>query len=75
MNRFLADRLVETAQRTLSGVDPHIVRNSASLRQHINTEMAAVQSVLDGMLVDQPRRRILRGNNTANGNGQGNGEG
>jgi hypothetical protein len=27
------DRLVETAQRTLSGVDPHIVRNSDSLRQ------------------------------------------
>jgi hypothetical protein len=55
------DRLVETAQRTLSGVDPHIVRNSASLRQHINTELSTVQSVLDQMLVDQPRRRILRG--------------
>ena len=54
------DRLVETAQRTLSGVDPHIVRNSESLRQHVTTELAAVQSVLDGMLVDQPRRRILR---------------
>ncbi len=57
------DRLVETAQRTLSGVDPHIVRNSASLRQHVTTELAAVQSVLDGMLVDQPRRRILRSSN------------
>jgi hypothetical protein len=54
------DRLVETAQRTLSGVDPHIVRNSNSLRQHITTELSAVQSVLDGMLVDQPRRRVLR---------------
>jgi hypothetical protein len=54
------DRLVETAQRTLAGVDPNIVRNSASLRQHVTTELAAVQSVLDGMLVDQPRRRILR---------------
>ena len=54
------DRLVETAQRTLSGVDPHIVRSSDSLRAHVTTELSAVQSVLDGMLVDQPRRRILR---------------
>src|ERR1039458_9813617 len=41
------DRLVETAQRTLAGVDPHIVRNSASLRQHVTTELAAVQAVLE----------------------------
>ena len=54
------DRLVETAQRTLSGVDPHTVRNSNSLRQHISTELSTVQSVLDGMLVDQPRRRVIR---------------
>ncbi|QOV89780.1 hypothetical protein [Humisphaera borealis] len=64
------DRLVETASQTLSGVDPHIVRNSNSLRQQVTTQLSAVQSVLDGMLVDQPRRRILRqgrGNNGAGG--------
>lgn len=55
------DRLVETAQRTLQGADPHVVRNSSSLRQHISTQLTSVQSALDGMLVDQPRRRILRG--------------
>jgi hypothetical protein len=60
------DRLVETAQRTLAGVDPHIVRNSGSLRQHITAELSTVQSVLDGMLVDQPRRRILRGQAAGN---------
>ena len=38
-------RLVETAQQTLSGVDPHIVRNSGSLRQHITAELSIVQSV------------------------------
>lgn len=54
------DQLVETAQKTLSGVKPHIVRNSESLRQQVTTELSAVQSVLDGMLIDQPRRRILR---------------
>ena len=54
------DRLVETARQALSGVDPHIVRNSGSLRQQVTTQLSAVQSALDGMLVDQPRRRILR---------------
>lgn len=54
------DRLVETARQALSGVDPHVVRNSATLRQQVTTQLSAVQSVLDGMLVDQPRRRILR---------------
>ncbi len=54
------DHLVETAQNTLSGVKPHIVRSSDSLRQQVTTELSAVQSVLDGMLIDQPRRRILR---------------
>ena len=55
------DRLVETARQVLQGADPHIVRNSASLRQHITTQLAGVQASLDQMLVDQPRRRILRG--------------
>lgn len=54
------DRLVETAREALSGVDPHIVRNSNSLRQQVTTQLSTVQSVLDGMLVDQPRRRVLR---------------
>ncbi len=54
------DRLVETAQKSLKGVDPEAVRSSDSLRKLLGTELSAVQSVLDGMLVDQPRRRILR---------------
>jgi hypothetical protein len=54
------DRLVETARQVVSGADPHIVRNSASLRQQITTQLSTVQAALDGMLVDQPRRRILR---------------
>jgi hypothetical protein len=54
------DRLVETARQVVQGVDPQVVRNNPSLRQHITAELSAVQSSLDGMLVDQPRRRILR---------------
>ena len=67
------DRLVDTAQQVLNGADPAAVRSSGSLRQHITTQLASVQSVLDGMLVDQPRRRILRGQQAAapSGNGEG----
>jgi len=59
------ERLVETAQQVLQGADPHIVRNSQSLRQHITTQLSAVQSHLDQMLVDGPRRRIIRGRSAA----------
>jgi hypothetical protein len=54
------NRLVETAQSVLAGNDPQKVRDSSSLRQQITTQLAAVQASLDQMLVDQPRRRILR---------------
>lgn len=54
------DRLVETAQRAISGIEPQAVRDSESLRQHVTSQLSAVQATLDGLLVDQPRRRILR---------------
>jgi len=40
--------------------DPRAVRNNGDLRQHITSELSNVQSALDAMPVDQPRRRILR---------------
>ena len=54
------DELVEQAQRTVRGVEPQVLRDNASLRQHVASELAGVQSVLDGLLVDRPRRNILR---------------
>ena len=54
------DDLVDQAQRIVRGVEPQELRDSASLRQHIATQLAGVQSVLDGLLVDRPRRNILR---------------
>ena len=54
------DQLVGQAQRVIRGVDPQDLRDNARLRQHVATEMSRVQSVLDGMLVDRPRRNILR---------------
>ena len=54
------DSLVADAQRVIRGVDPQGLRDNAGLRQHVATEMSRVESVLDGMLVDKPRRAILR---------------
>jgi hypothetical protein len=54
------DDLVADAQRVIRGVEPQALRDNAGLRQHVATEMSRVQSVLDGLLVDRPRRNILR---------------
>jgi hypothetical protein len=54
------DSLVADAQRVIRGVDPQDLRDNAGLRQQVATEMSRVQSVLDGLLVDRPRRNILR---------------
>ena len=57
------DNLVAQAQRVVRGVEPQQLRDSTSLRQHVATQLAGVQSVLDGLLVDRPRRNILRRRN------------
>jgi hypothetical protein len=59
------DELVETAQRVVKGIAPQDLRASDALRQGVRTQLSAVAATLDGMLVDQPRRRILRGKGPA----------
>jgi hypothetical protein len=54
------DQLVADAQQIVRGVEPQQLRDNQGLRQHVATELSAVQSVLDGLLVDRPRRNILR---------------
>jgi hypothetical protein len=61
------DTLVEQARRVVRGVEPQALRDNQDLRQHVATELSRVQSVLDGLLVDQPRRRIVRAHAPANG--------
>jgi hypothetical protein len=51
---------VADAQRVIRGVEPQALRDNEGLRQHVATEMSRVQSALDGLLVDRPRRNILR---------------
>ncbi|MCR9116144.1 MAG: hypothetical protein NXI22_04245 [bacterium] len=54
------DDLVENAQQVVRGVEPQQLRDSESLRRQLVTQMATVQSNLDQMLVDRPRRNIQR---------------
>jgi hypothetical protein len=61
------DRLVEQAQQIVRGVQPQELRDNDGLRQHVAAQLASVQMTLDGMLVDQPRRRIVRSPHITNG--------
>jgi hypothetical protein len=61
------DRLVERAQELVRGVTPQDLRDDAGLRRHVAAEMAVVQSQLEGMTVERPRRRIVRAAPSPNG--------
>lgn len=54
------DDLVDQARSIVRGVLPQQLRDDGTLRQQIATQLSGVQSVLDGLLVDRPRRNILR---------------
>jgi hypothetical protein len=54
------DDLVAQAQRTVRNVGAQDLRDSESLRGQVATQLSRVQASMDAMLVDRPRRRILR---------------
>jgi len=54
------DDLVSQAQRVIRGVAPQELRENPNLRQHVATQLSAVGAALDGLMVDRPRRSLLR---------------
>jgi hypothetical protein len=54
------DQLVGQVQTILRGVEPQQLRDQTALRQQVSTQLSRVQSVLDGLMIDRPRRNILR---------------
>ena len=54
------DSLVERAQEIVQGRDPQELRDNHVLHTSVASELAEVQNVLDDLLVDRPRRNILR---------------
>jgi len=54
------DELVEQAQEIVRGVQPQQLRENLDLRKHVADQLGNVQNALDDLLVDRPRRNILR---------------
>jgi hypothetical protein len=62
------DELVAQAQRAVRGVAAQDLRDSATLRHEVAAALSGVQTSLDAMLIERPRRRLLR-NATPGGEG------
>ena len=54
------DALVERARRLVRGVGARDLRETPPVRTRVATGMARIRDSLDAMLVDRPRRRVLR---------------
>jgi hypothetical protein len=52
--------LVAEAQRVVRGVTAQDLRDSRTLRQRVTADLAGVTAAVDGLMVDRPRRRIIR---------------
>jgi hypothetical protein len=61
------DALVQQAQSIVAGQEPQALRDNDSLRQQVTTQLSRVQASLDGMMIDAPRRRIIRSAPSSNG--------
>lgn len=61
------DELIAQAQQIVRGIEPQDLRERPRIRQQVATDLSRVQSALDQLLVDRPRRRILRGPVAAEG--------
>lgn len=61
------DGLVDQAQQLVQGISPQDLRDNQSLRAQIAHDMTRVQSAVENLLVDAPRRRIIRTNPGVNG--------
>ena len=54
------DALVAEAQRAVRGVTARDLRDGPGLRQTVAAQLSQVQTSLDALLVERPRRRIIR---------------
>ena len=57
------DMLVEEAQQVITGIEPQQLRDSVRLRQMVARDFEQIQASVGEMLVDRPRRNILRRGN------------
>jgi len=63
------DELVNQAQQVVSGIEPQQLRDSVRLRQMVARDFEQIQASVGEMLLDRPRRNILRRAQAAQGGG------
>ena len=54
------DELVNRCEQMMTGVQPQSLRHNDSLRRSLSSNLASVQSSLDQLMVERPRRNIIR---------------
>jgi hypothetical protein len=54
------EALVEQAQQAISGIEPQTLRDSNRLRQMVANDFTRIEQAVGELLVDRPRRNILR---------------
>jgi hypothetical protein len=54
------EELVAKAQRAVRGIGASELRDSSELRARVASELSRVQSAMDGMIVERPRRKLIR---------------
>ena len=54
------DEIVAQAQRIVQGIEPQQLRDNRSVRETIAGELSQLQASVDDLLIDRPRRSILR---------------
>ena len=54
------DAMVSQAQQAVRGVGAGDLRANDDLRQRVASQLSGVRSALDGMMVERPRRKIIR---------------
>ena len=59
------DELVERCENLMRGVQPQSLRDNDGLRRSLSTNLASVQSSLDQLVIDRPRRNIIRPNRSS----------
>jgi hypothetical protein len=61
------DALIQQAQQLVSGVTPQALRDDTNLRQQVANDMARVREQVESLLVERPRRRLIRPGLSDNG--------
>ena len=67
------DMLVNEAEQAISGIEPQQLRDSNRLRQMVARDFEQIQASVGDLLVDRPRRNILRRAGAGAGVGAGTG--